>query len=291
VLLTQSPGANAMDAVQTDVALAQSRSVAGAALARLGLPDSILTRYLGSSSVAVITDRVVLITAQAPNSALAVRSAAALAAAFLQLRARELRVEQQLAVASLNQQVAQGQQQAAAIAAGLSQVSAQPGSPARTAELNSLGTEQEQVTSSLTDLEQAAAGYEASSLAANASVITGSQVLDPAAPLPRSRFRSTAACAAAGPAGGALVGLGIVVIGELVTCRLRRRDDVATALRAPVVLSLPGRRALLGGWLPASGPLTAGSRDMARIVAHRRASAARRAGPVAGRRPGRGRGR
>ena len=69
--------------------------------------------------------------------------------------------------------------------------------------------------------------------------------------------------------GGLVVGMSVVVIGAITTDRLRRRDDIAIAVGAPVKLSvgrLRGRR-----WVPGlrrkSGRR---NRDMDRVVAHLR---------------------
>ena len=66
---------------------------------------------------------------------------------------------------------------------------------------------------------------------------------------------------------GLAVGLGIVVIRALVSDRLRRRDDVAYALDAPVKLSvrtLRARRRLA----PRPGRAAKRKQDMRRVVAH-----------------------
>jgi uncharacterized protein involved in exopolysaccharide biosynthesis len=81
VLVTQDPALNPLDAVQTDVTLAQSRSVAGPVVRELGLTENV-TKFIGSYSVVPVTDRVLLITVSAPSSAQAVSRAVALAAAF-----------------------------------------------------------------------------------------------------------------------------------------------------------------------------------------------------------------
>ncbi len=103
-----------------------------------------------------------------------------------------------------------------------------------------------------------------------AATVEGSLVLDAAAPLPHSgRLKLAVLYAAAGLVVGLALGLGIVIVRALVSDRLRRRDDVAHALGAPVNLSVGSVHA--GRWLPGRGGLAAArGHDMQRIVAHLR---------------------
>ena len=79
----------------------------------------------------------------------------------------------------------------------------------------------------------------------------GSVVLDAAAPLPHSRLKKLILDAALGLVVGLVLGVGIVVVRALVSDRLRRRDDVAQALGAPVTLSVGAVRPRR--WLPVAG--------------------------------------
>ena len=86
------------------------------------------------------------------------------------------------------------------------------------------------------------------------AMVTGSYVLDPATALPRSHIKGPALYFVGGLFGGIVVGMGGVLIAALLSHRLRRRDDVAVALGAPVRLSVgPLRRAPL-----AADPAVAG---------------------------------
>ena len=73
---------------------------------------------------------------------------------------------------------------------------------------------------------------------------------------------------------GLALGLGIVVVRALVSDRLRRRDDIAYALDAPVKLSVGTLRARR--WLP-TWPGRAAKRDldMRRVIAHLRSAVPR----------------
>lgn len=221
VLLAQPSNANPLDAVQTDVTLARARAVAGGAMQKLHLTESI-NKFLTSYTVAAITDRVVQFTVGAPTSSGAVRRATALADAFLHFWAVELRTQERLDAGMLNGQVAAAKQTLAS-AKGKNQLTND--------------------TVALRDLEAAVADNPV----ATTSMVAGSGILDPAAAVPRSRLRVPALYGFAGLVVGVTVGILYVMVGALMTDRLRRRDDVARALGAPVRLSvgpirLPGRR-------------------------------------------------
>ena len=66
----------------------------------------------------------------------------------------------------------------------------------------------------------------------------GSVVLDAATPMAHSRIKGPLLYAVAGLIGGLVLGIGIIVIMALVSDKLRRRDEVAYALGAPVKFSV-----------------------------------------------------
>ena len=97
-------------------------------------------------------------------------------------------------------------------------------------------------------------------------MIGGSAVLDPASPIPpHSHLKHLLLYAGGGLIIGLILGMGIIVLRALLSDRLRRRDDVAQALGAPVKLSVPAMR----GWLPGRGARVS-DRYMQRIVAYLR---------------------
>ena len=83
-------------------------------------------------------------------------------------------------------------------------------------------------------LEQAVTDYPVNTV----SMVQGSRVLDPAAPVSISRHGLTAVSAMTGLIAGLGAGLAIVIVLALASDGLRRRDDVARALGAPVQLSV-----------------------------------------------------
>ncbi len=224
--------------IMNEQAIAQSQTVAGLALSKLGLHESVRS-FAASYTVTDPTDRVLIITTNAPSSSDAVSRAKALATEFLLYRANLVGTQQALMFTAQNQQINQDKRNLALINAQISTLSAQPTSPAQRTKLASLAKQQTQATTALTTLEQTVAQDQASTKVTNDQVVQGSAVLDPASPLPpHSRLKRALEYAGIGLAGGLALGLAIVVIAALLSDRLRRRDDVAHALGAPVKLSV-----------------------------------------------------
>jgi capsular polysaccharide biosynthesis protein len=240
VLVTpiSTSGESPLQPVTNEQAIAQSRTVAELAMSKLGLQES-LSKFLSSYTVTPTTDRVITITVNAPSSSDAVSRANALATGYLRFRAELAEDEQNLLIKSLDQQVSQAKQNIDSIDAQISQVSAQAYSSSQQAELARLAKQKTQATNALTQLEQTSAADEATAQVTTDTVVQGSRQLDPAAALPsHSRLKRTLEYGALGLIAGLFLGLGVVVIGALLSDRLRRRDDVAHALGAPVKLSI-----------------------------------------------------
>jgi capsular polysaccharide biosynthesis protein len=267
LLLNVGPEAQPGTAILNDQTVAQSRSVAGLAVDNLRLRQSV-NSILGAYTATVVTDRVLNITASAPSDKEAVRLANGLAQAFLTFRARLLRTQQQLQAAGYDQQVTQVKQLMKSLNSQISQLSAQPKSPKQQAELNALKARRDSTKGTLAALEPAVAVDKAATQTSTASMISQSKVLDAASPLaPHSRVKHLILFAGAGFALGLILGVAIVILRALVSDRLRRRDDVARALGAPVELSVGTVR--LSRWLPGRRGLAAAqSTSIRRIVAY-----------------------
>jgi capsular polysaccharide biosynthesis protein len=259
ILLANSPSEIPGEAALDDQAIAQSRTVAGAALRKLGLHESAAS-FVGHYTVTIVTNRVLDFTVKATSSEVAVRQASALATAFLAFQAQQLEAQERLVDASLQQQITQAQQRLSSIN---KQIRKQPAS----ATLRNLLTKRSKAASALPALEQANAANEAATRLSTTTVINGSQVLDPAAPIAHSRRKLLLIYVASGLIAGLALGLSIVVVRALVSDRLRRRDDIARALGAPVKLSVG--RIRLSRWLPGQrGLAAADNATIRRIVVH-----------------------
>lgn len=267
LLLTTGPYENILTAAQNNQEMAQSLSVAEAAVHQLGLTET-ASKFGKTYLVTAPTERVVIITASAKTSAQAVLNASAVAAAFLQFRAQEMQSEQQLVVASLNQQLDQAQQRLNSISAEISQVSAEPVSSAQQSQLTNLRAQATQAENSLYQVRQGINNDQVTNGSATTAAVKGSVVMDAATALPSSRVKKLILNVALALILGLVLGVGIVVVQALVSDKLQRRDDVAQALGSPVTLSVgPIKRKRRLSRL--GSPATRGA-DIQRIVAHLR---------------------
>ncbi len=268
VLVTNNPGEDPGDQIQTDLILAESQGVAGRVVQQLGLHQSI-SSFIASSTVTVpaTTVDVLIFTVSAPSSNDAVQRASALATDFLEFRAQMLQTQQQLQVTTLDQQVNQAQQQVDSINRRISQISAQPVSSSAQAMLSSLRAQLVYAESKQTAVEGNAGTTSATTQMTTTLMVKGSGILNPATPIPHSLRKGKAFYLAAALLIGLAIGMIIVVVRALVSDRLRLRNDIADAIAAPVRLSVGSVGA--SSWRPSLGRrATRRARDMRRIVAH-----------------------
>jgi capsular polysaccharide biosynthesis protein len=251
-------------AVANDQALVQSRTVAAEALKRLGLKQNPAS-FVGQYTSTIVTNQLLQITVKASSYDEAVREANALTAAFLAFQANLLQKQEQQVDAAMQQKVSLAEQHLSSVEAQISQLSAQGASSTQQTQLAHLRTERDQAANQLTVLKQTTAQNEASTELATETAIKGTQVLDAAAPVPQSSKKRLLLYGGGGLVGGLAIGMGTVVIGALVSDKLRRRDDIARALGAPIRLSV-GAVSLrnTGPWRNAA----ARSPEVGRIVTH-----------------------
>ena len=108
---------------------------------------------------------------------------------------------------------------------------------ARESQISQLRVEQTSATAALSNLQAAVTGNQTTTGAQVTAALDNSQVLS-VTPLPYSKKKKLITYGAIGLVGGLALGLTIVVVRALVSDRLRRRDDIAYALDAPVKLSV-----------------------------------------------------
>jgi capsular polysaccharide biosynthesis protein len=266
VVLVDKAQADPTSAITTDISLADSIPVAAAAVRQLGLNEPAAS-FLKTYSVAQVTTQILSITASGPNSSAAVQRTAAIAAAYLAYRAQYEQAIQQQADAVLEQQVTQAQQQLNAATAKLTQAQASGDA----AEIKQLQAQQTAASNNLGSVKQYVTATVVSTKATTQQQISGSQVVSPATAGGRSVKKSLAIYAIAGLLAGLAVGMVIVIIGAITSDRLRRRDDIAYAMEAPVKLSVGALRA---GRLRFVRRRAARKRkrDMERVVRHLRSA-------------------
>jgi len=268
VLITYAPGENPSGAVLDNQAIAQSRSVAQAAMAKLGIHESV-SSFAAATTVTVVTERVLGITVSAPTSDAAVSRASAVANSFLQVRARQIETGQKLLLTTLQNVVNRDEQNVTSISAQISRVSAEPATTAQQGKLRALHAQLNQAQTQVGVDQQTLEDTKAST--ATMSAITGSVVLDPAQPLAHSHLKYLVIYAFTGMVLGLFTGIGLVVVQAILSNRLRRRDDVTSALGAPVRLSVGALG--LSRWRPGRHGLGATENvGIRRIAAHLRAA-------------------
>lgn len=265
VYLTNNSRQDPQGQVQTNVALAQSQAVAGRVVKQLGLHQSVPS-FIAAYSVTYATDQVLTITVAAPSSNDAVRRASALATDFLQFRAQMLLSQQRLEVTTFDQQIMQAQQRLNSIDEKISQMPAQPASAAERATFGDLQTQADHAGQALSAIELNASSSQASTQVTTETMVKGTDVLNPATVIPRSFRQGKAYYLAVMLIVGLALGMAIVIIRALVSSRLRRRDDVADAMGAPVKLSVASLGAR--GWMSMGRGATRSARDMRCVITH-----------------------
>ncbi len=263
-------------AITADATLAQSRTVAGLATAKLGLAQSAAS-FAQTYSVAAPTSDVLVITANAPSASDAIRRANTLAAVFLTFRANLEVAQEHVTIRSLDSQISGAEQQIRSLNQRIGGLSGQPPSAANTAAYDNLQAELGQADNTLTT---ATAGVQSAEQAAALQVKTSS-VLDPAALTQASRAKPFLLAAAIGLVAGLLLGLGFVTVRALASDKLRQRGDVAYALGSSVKLSVGPMEPWhwLPSWLDLAKPRSTGLRwVLARLRAAYAAAAAAKLG-------------
>lgn len=258
VMLTNSPDQDPLAAITTDQTLAASHTVADGVVRSLRLPESV-SAFSSAYTVTIVTSQVLQINVSAPSRADAVARAGAVATQFLKFRATMLRSQQAMQAQVLNQMVTSSRQQSDTLSARLDQLKSQGAS---SSQISSAQAKADNAASDLQQTQQTVQGEIASAAVSTAAQINGSQVLDPATGLPHSRLKFLLYYLVTGLFGGLVLGIVVVLIRELMSDRLRRRDDVADALGTPVKLSVGpvSPRALAGPRARA-----ASRRDLARV--------------------------
>lgn len=221
------------ETMTTNATLAQSSRVAAQVVRQLGLRQSVAS-LIASSTVTAVTNQIVTITVNAPTKAGAVSRASAWATDFLRFRADYLRSQQQLLASQTSQQVGAAQRLLASVTRQITAVSAQPVSAAQRAKLANLEAE----SNAQSSIVSTALGTVASGQTTTTAMVDGSEVLNPAAAVPRGRLKAAPLYAGIGLIAGLAAGMGIVIVWALTSDRLRRREDVAGAIGAPVRLSV-----------------------------------------------------
>lgn len=235
ILLTDGPNEDPQVQISADAALAKSTQVAADVVHKLGLPQSVAS-FSAAYSVATPADLVMTITMTAPTSVEAVQRANAVATAFLDTRAQFARTQEQQLEAGLSAQISQAQQRLNTINTEINQLSSSGG--ASQSKLTALHAQKTEAANNLAQVQVDVIGTELASRSATQSMIADTRVINQATLASHSHFKTGGIYVGGGLLGGLVIGMAIVVLGALLSDRLRRRDDIAYALGGPVRLSV-----------------------------------------------------
>lgn len=231
--LAQSPGTDPAVGIANDLALLQTSAVGQKAANLLGEHSLSSAAVLGKSPGVVQSDNVLRLNVSGPSKEEAVRRANALATAFLGFRSERIQAQTAAANKALDNQISSLQEQISQLTTTINQLGG-----SQSAELSKLVGEQSSDSSELTSLEQSVQQNQLASVA----VTTGSRVVTPGTLVPASTVKLFALSGLSGLIGGLVIGVAYVAVQAVVSDRLRRRDEVASLLAAPVELSLPRLR-------------------------------------------------
>ncbi|WP_088289173.1 hypothetical protein [Kineosporia sp. A_224] len=247
LVLTHEVQQDPARAMATDVSLLRTRTVAARTLDVLGLagtPDAALTpdALLDSVSIEPVSSDVMRVTLAAPSGAEAERRLDALSAVYLRFRAEQLTAQSDYVVSGMNERIAALQEQVTAISARVADLSTS--ATASTEDLTDAIAARADLGNQIGSLQQSVQDQ----TLRTTSLVASSRVVDPAGREPGPGLRHAALVLVSGLVAGTAAGVGLVVFLAVTTDRLRRRSEVATALGAPVPLSVR-RLAPMPRWL------------------------------------------
>ena len=257
IFLAHEAGADPAVAMATDVSLLRTRVVAETVATQLGL-DMTPEQFQQSVVPLPVTTQILTLEVSASSATEALRRAEALATAFLAFRTAQLESQTGAEVRELQDRVTQLNGEAKALTAQYDQLVA--GGPGSQSEAAAVLTSRSQLTSQVGQIQQQ---IEDASLKTHA-IVNASNVVDPASVVPQSGLKRAVLVVGSGLIAGLAMGVALVLFPAITSDKLRRRDEVAAAVGAPVRVSVG---ALAGRWRPwpVRGP--ARERDLA-VVTH-----------------------
>jgi capsular polysaccharide biosynthesis protein len=231
LLMAHPANMDAPSAMATDVSLLMTREVAVRTVRELGLtvsPDA----FQATVTAEPVTSEILKISVTGPDAPSAVAGADAVTSQYIAFRATQLRSLTDGLISGYKTRIASIQQQVNALNQEYGQVSQQGVAGQNRA--SEILTQRTELSSQITDMQQAT---EEATLQTDAA-ISSTHVIDPARALQPATKRAMVLNVGTGLMGGATLGLGLVLFRALTSERLRRRQEVAFALGAPVRFSV-----------------------------------------------------
>ena len=238
LVMSNDPTVDAYTAMTTDALEAKDPAVAAMVIKQLRLAES-PTALLQGYTATVVSNQVFSITVNNPDATEATAEANAIASSYLQYRAQQIVAQEHATMAAQNQEIKQDQQQLDTLNKQISKLSAESSSSSQQSQLSSLRALQVKTNQTLTLLQQNIGGAQGTLQTNSSTMITDSRVLYSTSAVALHSRKKYAIEYVGGPLfGGLAIGLMIVAVGAIVSNKLRRRDDLADALGAPVPISV-----------------------------------------------------
>jgi capsular polysaccharide biosynthesis protein len=239
--LAHPSGTDSTTVAQNDLAMLNTAAVAEKAIHSLGAAGKGLTpkSFLGKTPGTITSGNVLTLTISGPTSAVAVHRVDALARSYLAFRAQLYREQNRAYVAATEQQISRLQAEVTHLNARIAAL----GKTGHAVQLADLQQERAAATTQVSQLQQSIAQTNLSTLA----VVNGSRVITPGTPAPTSVKKAFIEDSLGAMGAGLALGAFGVAVAEVLSDRVRRREDLAALLGAPVGVSvgrLRGRRRL-----------------------------------------------
>ena len=234
--LAAPSGTDLTVASANNLAMLQTAAVGQRALRLLGEHGLTSSQLLGKVPGTAVSDNVLTIDISGPSPQEAVRRVDAVAQAFLAFRAEQDNAQNAAIVAAANDQITKLEAQIDTLTTQIDAL----GTQAQSQQVTNLIAERSADTAEVTNLRQSIQSDDLDEL----SVSNGSKVITPGMPVDTSKKKILVLDGLSGLAAGLGVGLMGVAIGAVLSDRLRRREDIAAVLGAPVRVSVGpvGRR-------------------------------------------------
>jgi len=231
LLMVHPANLDPSSAMATDLTLLDTRAVAATTIRELGL-DVAPEDFQGSISAESVTNEILKITVAAPDDTQATTRADTLTRAYLAFRAGQLRSLSSGTIAGYQSRIDAMRKQVTELNRDYAAATAE--GDAAVEEASAILTRRTQLNTQIVALQEQ---IEDAALNADAA-IASTHVIDPAAIVSRSAKRAAVLNTVTGLIAGTALGVGFVLFRALTSTQLRRRQDVAVALRAPVRISV-----------------------------------------------------
>ncbi len=232
LVLVHNPNDDPTLDMETDAALLDTAAVAQQVINRLGLHMT-ASKLMGQYTDVAVSDAVLQIDITGPTPQQAIRRAKALVASFLNVRTVILEHQNLAVVGVLQDQVSSMQKQESSLSQKIRAVGSTAGKSS-----SPLVAALAQDITQVAQLEQTIATDNLNTI----QVVRGTQVLVNGILVPHSAAKRLVVDGASGLVAGLALGIGLVAAQTIISDRIRRRDEFAVALGAPVALSVGGVR-------------------------------------------------